>query len=491
MAKAKAVVDAAKKQNGKTSRRTTSKKSQDTMEGSTSLKTCTNQPRIFTRIHNRNGRESILHFIYKCSLGQSFHSQMRQCLQQPFLRSLATYKLHRTTSLFNRRITCIEWHPTHTTSLAIGSKGGDIVLWDYNRANKMSFIQGKGAGDFIGGIKFCPTDLSKIYTVSGDGSLAVQSFEGHQATTLSTTPDCGHGHHSLCFWYCCVDVSVSRQMLVTGDNMGNVQLLGIDGHKIFSEKLHKAKVTHAEFNPRCDWLLATASVDHTVKLWDLRNIKDKSSFFHNMPHDKAVNSAYFNPLDCSKLLTTDQYDQIRVYSSADWSSPQHIIQHPHRQFQHLTPIKATWHPMYDLIVAGRYPDDNVCTGDTRTIDIYDANSAQLVCQLHDASAPGIISVNKFNPMGDVLGSGMGVNILMWTSNNMLGREQEDPQEQAGGDGGRFRGQPRTRLQRFSRERRGVAEDAKLKKKLASLESPGAKTKSKPLENGKTQKGKKK
>ena len=65
-----------------------------------------------------------------------------QCLQQPFLRSLATYKLHRTTSLFNRRITCIEWHPNHTTSLAIGSKGGDIVLWDYNRVNKMSFIQG-------------------------------------------------------------------------------------------------------------------------------------------------------------------------------------------------------------------------------------------------------------------------------------------------------------------------------------------------------------
>lgn len=51
-------------------------------------------------------------------------------------------------------------------------------------------------------------------------------------------------------------------------------------------------------------------------------------------------TAYFNPLDCTKLLTTDQYDQIRVYSSSDWSKPQHIIQHPHRQFQHLTPIKV-------------------------------------------------------------------------------------------------------------------------------------------------------
>lgn len=60
--------------------------------------------------------------------------------------------------------------------------------------------------------------------------------------------------------------------------------------QIFSEKLHKAKVTHAEFNSRCDWLLATASVDHTVKLWDLRNIRDKTSFLHDLPHEKAVNS---------------------------------------------------------------------------------------------------------------------------------------------------------------------------------------------------------
>lgn len=124
------------------------------------------------------------------------------------------------------------------------------------------------------------------------------------------------------YWYCCVDVSVSRQMLVTGDNVGQLSLLGLDGQKvnnhprimpliflfswsfvhflkiflwlfwcqIFSEKLHKAKVTHAEFNSRCDWLLATASVDHTVKLWDLRNIRDKTSFLHDLPHEKAVNS---------------------------------------------------------------------------------------------------------------------------------------------------------------------------------------------------------
>lgn len=93
-------------------------------------------------------------------------------------------------------------------------------------------------------------------------------------------------------------------------------------------------------------------------------------------------------------------------------------------------------------MAGRYPDDRVHSGDLRTIDIYDSNTAELVCQLHDPTAAGIKSVsmcvtehrqkctenrtevvwgffscssfifqlNKFNPLGDVIGSGMGKNI---------------------------------------------------------------------------------
>ncbi|KAK0145110.1 DNA damage-binding protein 2 [Merluccius polli] len=457
----------------------------------------------------RGGPRSILHYIYKSTLGESLHSQMRQvvilllllqnpvftitfkrwfqCLQEPFVRSLESYGLHRTASPFNRRVTALEWHPTQPTTLAVGSKGGDIMLWTFDAPNKTSFIQGKGAGDFIGGMKFCPTDLSKVYAASGDGTLSLRSFESCTSMVLSTTQDCSHDYHDVCYWYCCVDVSVSRQMLVTGDNVGQLSLLSMDGQKVFSDKLHKAKVTHAEFNPRCDWLMVTASVDHTVKLWDLRNIKDKNSFLHEMPHGKAVNSAYFNPSDCSKLLTTDQYDQIRVFSSSDWSRPEHVIQHPHRQFQHLTPIKvcspsknsisiiiaATWHPIYDLIVVGRYPDDKVCPGDLRTVDVYDANTGELACQIRDPNASGIIPVNKFNPRGDVIASGMGVNILVWKRDDPPAGERCRPTEGEASRAGSSRGQQQSggssRQQHSSRDgRTSAASDAKLRKKLSSL-----------------------
>ncbi|XP_039540224.1 DNA damage-binding protein 2 isoform X2 [Pimephales promelas] len=430
------------------------------------------------------GQTSILHYIYKSTLGQSIHSQLRQCLQEPFIRSLGAYQLHRTASPFDRRVTCLEWHPTHPTTVAVGSKGGDIILWDYDVLNKRTFIQGMGPGDAITGLKFNQFNTNQLFTSSIWGATTLRDISGSVIQVFAKTD-------SWDYWYCCVDVSVSRQMLATGDNTGRLLLLGMDGQEIFKEKLHKAKVTHAEFNPRCDWLMATSSVDATVKLWDLRKMKDKSSYIAEMPHEKPVNSAYFNPTDCTKLLTTDQRNQIRVYCSYDWTKPDQIIIHPHRQFQHLTPIKATWHPMYDLIVAGRYPDDQVLVNDKRTIDVYDANSGDLVHQLRDPNAAGIISLNKFNSTGDVLASGMGYNILIWNREDTLNRVTwTQTVEDSGGRAGTSRSQ-RSARQRANRDGRAAANDAKLKKKLSSLSSTETKSKTKSKTECKTTKVKKK
>ncbi|MBN3292027.1 DDB2 protein, partial [Polypterus senegalus] len=361
-------------------------------------------------------QNNTVHYVYKRTLGQNDSGQLRQCLQQPFVRSLSSYKLFRVASPFTRRVTCLEWHPTHPSTVAVGSKGGDIILWDYEVLNKTTLIPGKGAGDFIGCIKFSPTNSNRIFTVSGDGTLSLQEF-GRTAQVFSRTAD-------LCFWYCSLDVSASRELVVTGDNVGNALLLSTDGHKIWNQRLHKKKITHVEFNPRCDWLLATSSVDQTVRIWDIRNIKDKNSFLNELLHQKPVNSAYFNPTDGSRLLTTDQYDEVRLYTCANWSSPQLVINHPHRQFQHLTPIKATWHPLYDLAVVGRYPTAQSSAQELRTIDMFDTSTGKLVYQLYSSRASGIVSLNKFNPLGDTLASGMGFNILIWSHEDVVAGKQE-------------------------------------------------------------------
>ncbi|XP_064368757.1 DNA damage-binding protein 2 isoform X2 [Dromaius novaehollandiae] len=432
-------------------------------------------------LHQLERQCSIVHYVYQNMLGGSIRAQLRQCLQLPFLRSLTSYRLFRTASPFDRRVTCLEWHPTHPSTVAVGSKGGDIILWDYEVLNKTCFIKGMGAGGAITGMKFNPFNPSQLYTSSVAGTTTLQDFNGNTLRVFTSTEDWD-------CWYCSVDVSASCGAVVTGDNVGNVVLLSTSGEEIWKLKLHKKKVTHVEFNSRCEWLLATASVDQTVKIWDLRNIKDKTNFLHVLPHDKPVNAAYFSPTDGAKLLTTDQRSEIRVYSSSDWTKPQHLIPHPHRQFQHLTPIKATWHPRYDLIVAGRYPDPKFpgyTVNELRTVDIFDGNTGEMACQLHDPNASGIISLNKFNPMGDTLASGMGFNILIWSREEMVAKKQEHLLKAMTEQGIGSRSLSRRGLQRQANP--GTS---KLKTKLLSWEVEEAKTKSKDSKSqGRKQKGK--
>ncbi|XP_043938636.1 DNA damage-binding protein 2 isoform X2 [Protopterus annectens] len=423
---------------------------------------------------------NVVHYLYRNALGQDIGPQFRQCLQQPFVRSLMSYRLFRTASPFDRRVTCLEWHPTHPSTVAVGSKGGDIILWDYEVLNKTHFIHGIGAGGSITGMKFNPFNPNQLYTSSISGTTTLQDFQGNTLRHFTSTDNWD-------FWYCSVDVSATRQLVVTGDNVGNTVLLGMDGNEIWNLKLHKKKVTHVEFNPRCDWLLATASVDQTVKIWDLRHMKDKRSFLHELPHNKPINSAYFSPSDGARLLTTDQHSELRIYSSADWTKPEHVIAHPHRHFQHLTPIKATWHPRYDLIVVGRYPDTQFpgyTLDELRTIDVLDANCGEIVCQLYDPNAAGIISLSKFNPMGDTLACGMGFNILIWSREEMVAMKQEgllkEMKEQGIGRNSATRSTPR----RSRGTESSNSNQAKYKGIVCNLSPQSTKTKGK--ENVKTQ-----
>ncbi|KAM4899177.1 LOW QUALITY PROTEIN: DNA damage-binding protein 2 [Sylvia borin] len=418
-------------------------------------------------------RCSIVHYVYQKMLGGSMQAQLRQRLELAFLRSLSSYCLFRRASPFDRRVTCLEWHPTHPSTLAVGSKGGDIILWDCEVLAKTCFIKGMGAGGAITAMKFNPFNPSQLYTASVAGTTTLQDFNGHIVRVFTSTEDWD-------CWYCSVDVSASCRAVVTGDNVGNVVLLSTSGEEIWKLKLHKKKVTHVEFNSRCEWMFATASVDQTVKIWDLRNIKNKTNFLHLLPHKKPVNAAYFSPTHGAKLLSTDQHNEIRVYSSSDWTKPQHLIPHPHRQFQHLTPIKATWHPRYDLIVVGRYPDPKFpgyTLNELRTVDVFDGNTGEMVCQIYDPNASGIISLNKFNPMGDTLASGMGFNILIWNQEEMAAKKHEHLLKADKGDTMREQGIGSWSSSRCGGQRQANPGTSKLKAKLMSGELEEMKTKS--------------
>jgi len=55
-------------------------------------------------------------------------------------------------------------------------------------------------------------------------------------------------------WYTSLDVSFTGKVMLAGDNKGYVRILSVDGEQISQIRLHKQKVTHAEFNPRSVFL---------------------------------------------------------------------------------------------------------------------------------------------------------------------------------------------------------------------------------------------
>ncbi|XP_061196918.1 DNA damage-binding protein 2-like [Saccostrea echinata] len=373
-------------------------------------------------------------------------------------------------SPFDRRVTAMEWHPTNPDVVVVGSKGGDIMLWDTYNTKNQKFIQGMGPGGIINAIKFWPHDYNKILTAAVDGTITLNDLEGKNTQVLADTLNV----HD--FWYCSVDVHPVRKFVAAGDNVGKLQFLTYEGKQTFEFRLHKNKITHCEFSPLEEWMLCTASTDQTVQMWDVRMIKDRKSSLYTLKHDKPVNSAHFSRTNGCRLLTTDQNSQVRVYLAPEWQLEKTIL-HPHRFFQHITPIKATWHPLLDLAVIGRYPDPNFSgyhENELRTIDIIDVDSEKVVARLHDPSAPGLVCVNKFNINGDTLLSGMGVNLLLWKRREEAAKIQESLMSKISGKGlDQSSNSGQTRSGRSNQSKRA---NEKLKKMKESTETKQTKAK---------------
>lgn len=368
------------------------------------------------------GRRSLLDCI--CGPGKTrttplvgtdppFRNTVLEHLRTNFIEAAHSWGVQKTASPFNRRVTCIEWHPVYHNLLAVSSHGGDIYLWNVDDASKDVFFQGMGYGyGAITQMKFHPETPTMVYTTSVDGRFCLQDLEGKHSEVFVDTM-------TIERWWTSLAISRSTDVMFVGSNTGSALVLdatGVVQHTY--NRLHKDKIHHAEFCPTCEWLLVTSSNDRTVALWDVRTLgggaDSRPHPLATMAHDAPISAARFDPLHGSRILTTAQNSELRVYDSYNrWETPTVVIKHPHRHFQHMTHIKASWHPLLeDLCVVGRYPE----AGDadkTRCIDLIDLRDGAVVGSFYDPSVKGIIPVNAFNNQGTRLASGTGYTALLW------------------------------------------------------------------------------
>ncbi|XP_063240646.1 pre-mRNA 3' end processing protein WDR33 [Bacillus rossius redtenbacheri] len=166
--------------------------------------------------------------------------------------------------------------------MVTGDHAGYVKYWQSNMNNVKMFQAHKEA---LRGLSFSSTD-HKFVTCSDDGTLRIWDFmRCHEERILR-----GHGADVKC-----VDWHPQKGLIVSGskDNQQPVKLWDPKtGQSLATLHAHKSTVMDIKWNRNGNWLV-TASRDHLLKLFDVRNLSQEVQTFRG--HKKEASSVSWHP----------------------------------------------------------------------------------------------------------------------------------------------------------------------------------------------------
>lgn len=190
------------------------------------------------------------------------------------------------------------------------SAGADssVNYWDLNDRKPQTIYKGKSR---IKHIEISPD--GKLVAVASEKGLVTIVNRSNNFSEQVILDHKGKIVHSVAF-------SNDGKFLVSGDEAGIVKVYNIEQNKLVAVlNDHKARINDIEFS-RDNKLMATASFDHTVRLWDFTNLDEEPLIFRD--HEMWVWSVGFSP-DGTKLLAGCIDNLIRVWpTSMDHMSDQ-------------------------------------------------------------------------------------------------------------------------------------------------------------------------
>ncbi|EDV43791.1 uncharacterized protein Dana_GF16340 [Drosophila ananassae] len=167
--------------------------------------------------------------------------------------------------------------------MVTGDHGGYVKYWQSNMNNVKMYQAHKEA---IRGISFSPTD-SKFVSGSDDGTLRIWDFMRCQEERVLR----GHGADVKCVhWH------PHKGMIVSGskDNQQPIKIWDPkSGIALATLHAHKSTVMDLKWNDNGNWLV-TASRDHLLKLFDIRNLREEVQVFRG--HKKEASSVSWHPI---------------------------------------------------------------------------------------------------------------------------------------------------------------------------------------------------
>ncbi|MCJ1296984.1 hypothetical protein MMC34_008553 [Xylographa carneopallida] len=271
-----------------------------------------------------------------------------------------------TNKLVRKRCTTLAFHPSSNSARSIlvaGDKTGEMGVLCYGEVGRMR-EEGKNVQCAFsvheGGINsFCFSSLHEYcYSASNDGTLRQLSFDYQQYLEAFVNED----EMSL------LTVTSSAQhpnSLFACDRKGDLIVLDTSSSSLTQTSrtsLSHLKVNCVTVHPG-GHLLASCGNDRTVRLWDLRHLRDDTPL-HTFEHGYSVNSVYFSPSG-DRLLSTCIDDYVRVWNVAGedvqaWPDVTRI-RHNNQTGRWVTLFKAKWTMTDDAFLIGNM---------SRQVDLY-------------------------------------------------------------------------------------------------------------------------
>ncbi|ENN76209.1 hypothetical protein YQE_07176, partial [Dendroctonus ponderosae] len=218
--------------------------------------------------------------------------------------------------------------------MVTGDHAGFVKYWQSNMNNVKVFQAHKEA---LRGISFSPSD-NKFVTCSDDGTLRIWDFFRYQEERVLR----GHGADVKCVhWH------PQKSLIISGskDNQQPIKLWDPkSGQSLATLHAHKSTVMDLKWNANGNWLI-TASRDHLLKLFDLRNLSQEVQTFRG--HKKEASSVAWHPIH-EGLFASGGSDGAIVFWHVGADKEVGAIEQAHDSIV----WTLAWHPLGHILCSG-------------------------------------------------------------------------------------------------------------------------------------------
>lgn len=221
---------------------------------------------------------------------------------------------------------------------------------------------------YISGLKWAggAAAAAQLFTVSYDGSARALDVATGTSQLLLSTEDAE---------FSAFDVTADGRTAVLGDNDGELCVLDCRANAPAAQGLtvaaRKVNTVSIDVSER---LVATASTDTAVRVWDLRKLSKgggshhKPKPVHSAAHDASCQGAYFAPDGSQRIVSTSFDNTVRVWDARAGLAQLVRVKHNNNTGRYIMPFRAQWTPAADGFVVGSMQ---------RCLDVFDASGALL------------------------------------------------------------------------------------------------------------------